>query len=133
MSPKTPRTTLARLIAEKLLAEPANQKRWIEALAAYLVENNRVHEADLLLNDIAHELHVQGGHLTVEVTSARPLDVEARSDLQKLLASKTGAQKVWMHETVDPELVGGVIARTPDAELDVSIANTLRQLTATIV
>lgn len=132
MHSKTPRTVLAKIVAEKLLGEPSSSEKWLKVLAAYLVETNRVNEVDLLLNDIAQELHVQGGQLTVEVESARPLDAVAKRDLIDFLVAKTGALKVWMHETVDSELVGGVIARTPDAELDVSIARSLRQLTASI-
>jgi F0F1-type ATP synthase delta subunit len=35
-----------------------------------------------------------------------------------------------VYETVDKDLVGGMVARTPDAELDVSVRNKLRKLAA---
>jgi F0F1-type ATP synthase delta subunit len=70
------------------------------------------------------------GKLTVEVTSAHPLTTEARRNLTTFLQTNTKADSVALHETVDESLIGGLIAKTPSAELDVSVQHTLRQLTA---
>jgi F-type H+-transporting ATPase subunit delta len=127
---KTSRRVIARTVAAKLLEEPKERKHWITVLAAYLVDANRVGELDLVVNDIAHELFEQKGELLVDVTSARPLTEQVRAELKALLKESTGANQVDLSEQVDPAILGGLIARTPDAQLDVTVRTKLRQLAA---
>lgn len=122
------RRVIARVIASKLVAEPARQDHWIKVLAAFLIENNRVEEADLVVNDIEHELYVQDGQLLVNVTSARPLTADVRKSLTSVLTDQTKAKKVTITEEVDPNLLGGLVAKTADAELDASIRTKLNRL-----
>jgi F-type H+-transporting ATPase subunit delta len=125
---KVSRRVLARTIAAKLVAEPARQDYWLKVLAAYLVDQNRAAEADLISNDIAHELFEQSGQLLVHVDSARPLGENVRASLRDLLQAQTGAKRVILAEQVDPALLGGLIARTPSAQIDVSVRTKLKQL-----
>ncbi|HKR81960.1 MAG TPA: F0F1 ATP synthase subunit delta [Candidatus Saccharimonadales bacterium] len=128
MNSKVSRRTLARVVAEKLIAEPGRTKHWIRAAAAYLVEHNMVQDADLLMNDVARELFAQDGRLMVHVASARPLSETIRAELKTHLRAATNAKHVEMSEAVDPSLLGGLVAKTPDAELDLSVRRRLRQL-----
>jgi F-type H+-transporting ATPase subunit delta len=128
MAAQSSRRVIARVIASKLVAEPARQDYWITVLAAYLVDNNRIAEADLIVNDIEHELFVQDGQLLVDVTSARPLTADIRKSLTTVLADRTKAAKVTLTEEVDPSLLGGLVARTADAELDTSVRTKLNRL-----
>jgi ATP synthase F1 delta subunit len=130
LNQKVSRQALARVLTAKLLAEPDRHQHWMQAAAAYLVEHHIVEDADLLMNDIAHEIAEQAGNLTVEVSSATALTDDVRAELINYLKRATHAQQVQLHETVNPELIGGLVARTPDAELDVSVKQQLRQLTA---
>jgi F-type H+-transporting ATPase subunit delta len=123
------RRALARVVAGRLSADGADGKRVMLELAAYLVQNRQVEDADLIINDVADELYLQSGRLVVEVTCAHPLTDDARQRLTGYLQSETGAKSVELHEMVDESLIGGLIAKTPSAELDVSVRNTLRQLT----
>jgi F-type H+-transporting ATPase subunit delta len=122
------RRVIARVIASKLVAEPARQDHWITVLAGYLVENNRITEADLIVNDIEHELYEQDGQLLVNVTSARPLAADVRTSLTALLTDRTKAKKVTITEAIDPNLLGGLVAKTADAELDASVRTKLNRL-----
>jgi len=125
---KLSRRVIARTIAAKLLAEPAKRKHWLQVAAAYLIENNQAEDVDLLVNDIAHEVFEQSGKLHVDVTSARPLTDGVRDELKRLLTEATNAKQVDLTEHVDADLLGGLIARTPSAQLDVSVRSKLRQL-----
>lgn len=125
---KIPRRQLARVIAARLIEEPSERKHWMQALAAYLVEQNRSEEADLIVNDIAHELHVQAGILLVHVESARPLSDSVRTELTSLLSQATDAKRIEITATTNPELLGGLVARTPDAAIDLSVRTKLKQL-----
>jgi F-type H+-transporting ATPase subunit delta len=125
---KASRRVIARTIAAKLLAEPAQRKHWVMVLAAYMVETKRVSEIDMIVNDIARELFIQQGELVVDVTSARPLTDTIRQELANVLKEATSAKGVQITEALDPSLLGGLIARTPDAQLDTSVRTQLKQL-----
>lgn len=122
------RRMVARVIAGKLIAEPTRQAYWMQVLAAYMVEQKRVQEADLLIADIEHELYEQAGQLSVKVTSARPLTADVRAALTELLTDQTQAKKISYHEAVDPSLLGGLVAKTADAEMDASVRTKLNRL-----
>ncbi len=128
MNGKASRRVLARTIADKLINEPDQRKHWIKALAAYLIDHDMDEDVDLIINDIAHELYLQGGHLIVNVTSARKLSDSTREELVRMLKASTNAQHVEIAEKTDPDLLGGLIARTPDAVLDASVRTKLKQL-----
>ena len=130
MNQSVSRRELARVITRKLLDEPTRQSHWLSVLAAYIVEHKLIDDADLIINDIAHELFVQAGHLTVEVASAKQLNETVRSSLTTYLKDTTDAKHIALHETVDPTLIGGLVARTADAEMDTTVKKTLRQLAA---
>ncbi|HSW99072.1 MAG TPA: F0F1 ATP synthase subunit delta [Candidatus Saccharimonadales bacterium] len=128
MNNKVSRRVIARTVASRLLAEPTRQKHWLKATAAYLMDQKMVDDLDLFINDLAHELYEQSGHLLVDVTSARKLTDAVRTELKHTLAAATDAKRVELAEHLDPSLLGGLIARTPDAQLDASIRTKLKQL-----
>jgi F-type H+-transporting ATPase subunit delta len=128
MSVSVSRRVIARTLAAKLLGEPSKRSHWLKATAAYLMEQRMVSDLDLFVNDLAHELHEQSGHLYVDVTSARKLTDSVRSELKRTLQDATGAKRVELSEHIDPSLLGGLVARTPDAELDASVRTKLKQL-----
>ncbi|HSW66431.1 MAG TPA: F0F1 ATP synthase subunit delta [Bacillota bacterium] len=128
MNSKVSRRVLARTVAEKLLHEPSRTKHWIKAAAAYLMEQRMVDDIDLFINDVAHELYEQSGHLLVDVTSARRLSDTVKSELKTTLQAATGAKRVELSEHLDPSLLGGLVAKTPDAQLDASVRTKLKQL-----
>jgi F-type H+-transporting ATPase subunit delta len=111
-----------------LLAEPSRRSHWLQVTAAYLVEHGMADDADLIINDIAHELFIQGGELLVHVTSARELSDSLRIELTATLKKATSASTIELSEYVDPSLLGGLVARTPDAILDASVQTKLKQL-----
>ncbi len=130
MSGRISRREIVRVITARLLDEPQNKSLWLQRLAAYIVMNRMTDQVDLLVNDIAHELYLQAGLLTIEVVSARQLSAELKASVSQLLQTKTGAQEVVVHQTVDADLLGGFVARTADAELDASVRTKLRALNA---
>ena len=128
MNQKVSRRVLARTVAEKMLAEPTQAAHWVKVLAAYLLQHGMAEDADLVVNDVAHELYVQAGHLLVNVRTARTLSETVRSELKHHLQRLTDARAIDMRESIDHDLIGGLVARTPDGALDLSIRGQLRQL-----
>ncbi len=130
MNSKLSRRIVAQTIAEKLIAEPKRQGHWLKVLAAYIVEQKQIDTLDLYVHDIAHEYFAQSGQLLVSITSARPLSDVVREELQRYLRAQTQADHVHLNERIDPSLLGGVIARTPDGILDTSVKSQLKRLSA---
>jgi ATP synthase F1 delta subunit len=128
MNNKVSRRVIARTVAAKLLAEPAKRSHWLNVTAAYLIDQKMADDVDLIINDIAHELFEQSGHLLVDVTSARTLPNTVRAELTRIMRDETGATRVELVESTDPSLLGGLIARTPDAVVDASVRTKLKQL-----
>jgi F-type H+-transporting ATPase subunit delta len=128
MNGKASRRVLARTVAVKLLDEPDKRKHWLKVTAAYLMDHGMDQDVDLVINDIAHELYEQSGHLIVDVTSARKLSDSTREELKRMLKEATNASNVEVAERTDPDLLGGLIARTPDAIIDASVRTKLKQL-----
>lgn len=128
MQNKLSRRILARTVAEKLVSEPTRRQHWLQSLAAYMVDHKMTDDAELIIKDIVREVFEQSGQLLVSATTARPLTDSLRQDLIKTVRQATGAKQVVLDEHVDPAIIGGFIARTPDAELDASVQKTLQQL-----
>ena len=128
MQNKLSRRVIARTIAEKLLSEPSRRSHWLRVLAAYMIDQKMVDDLDLMIQDIIREIFAQSGELLVTATTARPLTETLRQDVTKILRQATGAKQILLHEEVDANLLGGFVARTPDAEMDASVRTSLQQL-----
>ena len=61
------------------------------------------------------------------VTSAFPLSPAMREQLGLKLAAESGKQ-IILEEVVDPSLIGGMVLRVGDKQIDSSVKNSLRKL-----
>lgn len=128
MSP-TSRRRIAKFIAAQLVSGES-PKRIARALAAYLSSNHQIRQSGLIVRDIEAELISSHSHLSADIVSARALTTETRDILIKMLKAKTGATTVELSEQVDSNLLGGVVVRTPEAEMDASLRKKLTRLKA---
>ncbi len=127
MAVRVSRRKIAQFLADSLASgEPP--ARVAKVLAAYLCESKQTRAVELYLRDIMAELAKRHGHVAAEVVSARKLDVEVAKSLAKLIKSETDAKTVEIMDSVDSDLIGGVIVRTPDAEMDQSVRAQLIKL-----
>jgi len=124
---KVSRRRLAETTARLLREQPQKQSHILRMLAAYLVEHKQQKQVDLLVLDIAQELARVDGHLYAELSTAYPLSDAARKELTQYLSAATDAKTVELSESVDSELLAGVIVRTADLELDTSARSKLRR------
>lgn len=125
----TSRRLVAKFIARQL-ANGESPARVAKVLAAYLVSNRQTRQCELIIRDIETELLDKYGHLSARVSSARKLDDAARKKMIAVLKTYTGAQTVELDETVDQNLLGGVIVSTPEAEMDASLRKKITRLKA---
>ena len=93
-----------------------------ERLEIVLKVRRRYHELML-----AHQAVVE-----VRVITAEPLSNAKRTDLQKLMESRTG-QTISLVEEIDPSLLGGLIVRVGDEQIDTSVSRQLRRFQETLL
>ncbi len=74
-----------------------------------------------------HELTLkQQAIVEVHVSAAEPLSDVMRTRLQQLMESRTG-RTVRLTERVEPAMLGGLIVRVGDEQIDMSVARQLRR------
>ena len=120
------RRKIAAYYADEL---QAGNKEVTKKLAAFLVENRRVRELDLIVRDIEEAL-AERGVLLADIASSRKLSAEAAKAVEAYLKKTTDVKTVKLRETVDPTLLGGVRVALPGRELDATLRHRISQLKA---
>jgi F0F1-type ATP synthase delta subunit len=102
----------------------------VPVLAAEVVRNGMTTQLDLLLHDINNELLHSAGQIEVEVVSAYDITDGIRQQLVEAIEGVTGAKQVTLNHRLDPNVIGGVVAKTPELEFNITIEDKLRRLAA---
>lgn len=111
-----------------MLASGTSTAHVAEVLAAYLVETRQTRNLDLYLRDLELAIAQRFGIVTTYVYSASVLSRQIKSKVEQLVKAHTSAKAVEMIEEKDPSLIGGIVVKTADAELDGSVRTKLRNL-----
>ena len=118
---KISRKRIARYVVDQL--ESGSNTNVMSQLAAYIVDENRVNELELIIRDIHTEFETRGTAL-VDVTSAYAIDETLRTQIKSIV----GGKSVELVEHINPELLGGVALETPSRRLDATIRRRLINL-----
>jgi F-type H+-transporting ATPase subunit delta len=129
LTPIHPRVERKALVRE--LAQRLGLSVEIMAAAEILVDENRLQLLPALADALRELVDQEAGRVSARIVSARPLDAGARDKIRAALARRVNAE-VAIEWTVDPELIGGVVARIGDLLLDGSIRTQLEQLEETL-
>lgn len=128
----SPRTPVAekRALVQRLLG--ADAERLVLNLAGLLSERGRLG----LLPAIYHTFHelvlARRGIAVGEVTTAVPLTDDEQELVRRRLRTLVG-KEVELRTVVDPEIIGGIVARVGDQLIDGSVINQLRRLRERLV
>jgi F-type H+-transporting ATPase subunit delta len=123
---KVGRRRLAREVVGLLAQRPDRRATVVRQLAAYLIDNKQARHLDLLMQDIADELYEQQKLLSADVEYAFEPSQTAKDAIIALLQEATGASTVDMATRHNPDLLGGIVLRTPRQELDASVRRKLK-------
>jgi F0F1-type ATP synthase delta subunit len=129
---KTPRTRIARLIADRTL-KSGSSKKLSQEVAAYLLSERRVNELDSVLRDVQADW-AEDGYVEVIASCAHPLTVTNKADITRQAKRfYPAAKRIIVTEVRDPEVIGSVRLDFADRLLDLSVEaklNKFKQLTA---
>lgn len=120
MSLRLSRTKIARHAAQQLAA---GNTQVIREIAAYLVDEGRTGEAELVIRSIYDELE-RDGIVVADVTTAHGLSADVKQQITKLL----DARQLEIREHSDEQVLGGIRVQTPSRILDATVQNRLRKL-----
>jgi F-type H+-transporting ATPase subunit delta len=120
------KTSEKRAILGKLLQRLA-PSRLVHNFALLLLERGRISSLPAIARAYRELCDVHAGRVRALVTSATPLGPAELSSIQRALERRTG-KKVLLEPTVDPDLIGGVIARVGDLILDGSVRTLLSEM-----
>ena len=99
----------------------------VSKLLVLLADRDRL----ALLTEISavyHEMLAERQNvIRAEITTADPLSSDRAAAIEQTLATVTG-KRITMKTTVNPELIGGVIARVGSTVYDASVATQLRKI-----
>lgn len=115
-----------RAILEKILPRVA-PSRLVQNFALLLLDRGRIGSLPAIARAYQELADAHAGRVRAQVVSAAPLDPATLAGVQRALEKRTG-KKVLIETAVDPELIGGVVARVGDLVLDGSVRNKLADL-----
>lgn len=123
---KLSRRAISIYVAQQL-AEPADNKKVILQLAAFLVETGRTKELSLIIRDIQFYL-AEAGSISGVITTASTLSAETKAAIETYIKKQTGAASVALDSFIDPSVIGGVKITIPGRELDATVSRSLTTL-----
>lgn len=123
---KCSRRKLAQAFVHLLDQYP--RKLAVTLLAREIIQQGRERELDILVLEIARQLHHRRHILIAQAYSVYSPPLYLMREIKNLLHTVTGAKYVELATISDPSLVGGIVVRTPELELDFSIRGVLHQL-----
>lgn len=125
MAMRLSRRKITNYVAEQLAA--GNTKQVIKQLAAFLIDNRRTKELELIVRDVEYEL-AKRGIVLARITSAHELTTATRAAINALIKEQTGTSNIQLQQFIDPSVLGGVKVDIPGQQIDTTIARRLTTL-----
>ncbi len=98
-----------------------------KALVSFVVGSGRARDLPAIIDLMVHRSADERSEAVAAVRSAIPLDDDQQRRLADALSKRTG-QKVSVKVSVDPSILGGIVATIGDTVIDGSVRRRLEQL-----
>jgi len=125
MNPAVPAPRKRAAVAEAV--QHAGARPIVGKLLVLLAERDRLALLPDLLAAFRDRLLAHQQVVRAEVTTATPLSAERAAQIQQSLATVTG-RSVALATRVDPEVIGGLVARIGSTVYDASLATQLQRI-----
>lgn len=93
-----------------------------------VVEQNREASLGLMAQEFISIFNEKNNIATVSLSTAKELDKNSKDLILSTIKAKYNYSKIQLEETVDTDLIGGLIMRIGDRQLDASIRGQLRKI-----
>lgn len=113
--------------ALEALATSANFHAVTRSMLGVLVKNRRLHVLAAVVSAALTLIDQKLGHMEAVVTTAKPMDDAARSQLEQTLAQRMG-KSITLAMHVDPALIGGMVIRVGSTLIDDTVKTKLERL-----
>ena len=123
---KYSRTQIANAVVD-MIAEHGQEKA-TQALAEVLVATNSKIDRNLLMQDIARAAEERHGIANIHVETAREVSKTTIDRVAEYLKEEANVEDAIVTNEVNPQLIGGLRARSAELEVDWSIARKLNEL-----
>ncbi|MCG5052189.1 MAG: ATP synthase F1 subunit delta [Myxococcales bacterium] len=114
------------------LLPPVGASSEVRRFVRLLLERRRIIELPRVASAYQRLTDERLGRVRGRVVSATPLDSAALDEIRAALEARTGKQ-VLLETSVDPEILGGVVAHVGDLVLDGSLRSRLETLSRKIL
>jgi len=116
-----------RAVVEALLSAAGEVRPQVRKLLQMLADRDRLVLINELADAYAEKALTLARIIPAEVTTAAPLGDQARGALKSALSRATGSE-VTLTERVDPEIIGGLVAKVGSVVFDGSVARQLDKI-----
>ena len=110
------------------LAEKAGWQELTRNFLGLLAKNRRLFAVSGIIDAFLARLAAQRGEVTAQVSTAKALTAAQKKSLSAALKKAVG-KDVALDVTVDPSLLGGLVAKVGSKMVDASLKTKLQQLT----
>jgi F-type H+-transporting ATPase subunit delta len=97
------------------------------SIVSFVVSTGRARDLPAIIEKLVERSAAERAHAVAEVRSAVPLSDDQRDRLAKVLSDNLG-REVEVKVIVDPDVLGGLVARVGDIVIDGSVRHRLEQL-----
>jgi F-type H+-transporting ATPase subunit delta len=115
----------------RAVSEREQTSATLQNFYSFLIDQRRLVDFPGIHDEYKRLSDEDAGLMTAEVVAASPLDDRRRDRLRRALSERTG-REVQLDIRVDPELIGGAIARVGGLVFDGSLRTQLSQLRANL-
>lgn len=115
----------------KAIASDGGMSEVMQNFCVYLIDQRRLVDYVGIRDEYQRLADEEAGLMTAEIVSASPLDDRRKDRLRRALSERTG-REVQLDITVDPNLIGGAIAKVGGMVFDGSLRAQLGKLRASL-
>lgn len=112
----------------KAVGTKINLSKETTNLLTLLAENGRLGYLNNIINTFKSLMAATRGEVTCEVITAKPLDADMKSKLEKALKGFLSKnQSILLTTKIDPTILGGMIVSIGDKYVDMSVASKIKK------
>ncbi len=120
----------ARALLESLEKRSGKEKEIVERFFSLLVSDGKISLVDDVIESFKRQWNNKNGVIDAEFVFSHYPSEKTMKTIKKVVAGLSKAKKIGYVESVDKDILGGMVLRYGDKVLDLSLKNRLEELKA---